>query len=81
MAGRSRAAFTRSTATISNTVERVSVYASLAFLIASAMPKSNRSQQPLSVSQGPRSWRQTGDGELSHPLQVDRALSFRLRRF
>ena len=29
----------------------------------------------------PRSWRQAGDGELSHPLQVDRALSFKLRRF
>lgn len=28
-----------------------------------------------------RSWRQAGGGELSHRLQVDRALSFKLRRF
>jgi hypothetical protein len=62
-----------------NTVESVSIYASLAFLFRDAKKAIHRSN--LSVSQRPALLEASGRRRTSRPLQVDRVLSFKLQRF
>ena len=54
---------------------------SLAFLIASAMPKKQSITVTLSVSERPALLEASGRRRTSRPLQVDRVLSFKLQHF